>query len=57
MAKAGDEYQEIVGAVAQALDPGASVKVAQWIEGPDGKRDLDVEVRGTINGSPVLCSR
>jgi hypothetical protein len=54
MAKSGDEYQEIVGAVAQALDPGASVKVGQWIEGPDGRRDLDVEVRGTINDSPCF---
>lgn len=54
MAKAGYEYQEIVGAVAQALDPGASVKVGQWIEGPDGRRDLDVEVRGTVDGSPYF---
>jgi hypothetical protein len=54
MAKPGDEYQEIVGAVAQALDPGASVKVGQWIEGPDGRRDLDVEVRGTVDGSPYF---
>jgi len=54
MAKAGDEYQEIVGAVAQALDPGASVKVGQWIEGPDGRRDLDVEVRGTVDGLPCF---
>src|SRR5262249_2424084 len=53
MAKAGDDYQEIVGAVAKALDPGASVNVGQWIHGPDGKRDLDVEVRGTFNG--VSC--
>lgn len=35
MAKAGDEYQEIVGAVAKALDPGASVKIGQSVEGPD----------------------
>jgi hypothetical protein len=54
MAKAGDEYQEIVGAVAKALDRGASVKVGQWVEGPDGRRDLDVEVRGTIKGSPYF---
>jgi hypothetical protein len=54
MAKAGDEYQVIVGAVAQALDPKATVKVGQWIEGPDGRRDLDVEVRGTIDGSPCF---
>jgi hypothetical protein len=54
MPKAGDEYQEIVGAVARAFDPGASAKVGQWVEGPDGRRDLDVEVRGTINGSPYF---
>src|SRR5258705_5150682 len=54
MAKAGDEYQDIVGDVAKALDPGASVKVGQWVEGPDGKRDLGGEVSGTIDGSPCF---
>jgi hypothetical protein len=55
MAKAGDEYQEIVGVVAKALDPGASVKVGQWMEGPDGRRDMDVEVRGTVNGAAYFA--
>lgn len=54
MAKAGDEYQELVGAVAKALDPGATVNVGQWIVGPDGRRDLDVDVRGTIEGVPFF---
>jgi len=54
MAKAGDEYQDLVGAVAKALDPGAAVGVGQWIVGPDGRRDLDVEVRGTIEGAPFF---
>lgn len=54
MAKAGDEYQDIVGAVAKALDPGATVKVGQWLVGPDCRRDLDVEVRGTIEGRPYF---
>jgi len=52
MAKLGDEYQEIVGAVERALDPGAIVRVGVWVVGPDGRRDLDVEVRGTIDGKP-----
>lgn len=52
MPKRGDEYQEIVGAVAKALDPGATVNVGQWVEGPDGRRDMDVEVKGTIEGRP-----
>jgi hypothetical protein len=50
MSKPGDEYQEIVGLVRQALDPNANVKTGQWIEGPDGERDLDVEVRGVHDG-------
>jgi Restriction endonuclease len=54
MAKAGDEYQSIVGAVAKALDPGAIVRVGVWMLGPDGRRDLDVEVRGSIDGKPHL---
>lgn len=54
MAKPGDEYQDIVAAVQRALDPGASVRVGVWVAGPDGRRDLDVEVRGTLNGTPRL---
>ncbi len=52
MAKAGDEYRELVGTVMVALDPGSAVKTEQWITGPDGERDMDVEVRGTLNGVP-----
>lgn len=48
MPKAGDAYRELVGAVMAALDPGSAVKTEQWIEGPDGERDMDVEVRGTM---------
>jgi hypothetical protein len=54
MAKPGDEYQDIVGAVQRALDPGAEVRVGIWVTGPDGRRDLDVEVRGTLNGIPYF---
>jgi hypothetical protein len=52
--KPGDDYQEVVAAVQRALDPGAVVKIGQWIEGPDGQRDLDVEVRGTRDGVPYF---
>jgi len=52
MAKAGDSYRELVGTVAAALDPGSTVKTEQWIEGPDGERDMDVEMLGTLNGQP-----
>ena len=52
MAKPGDEYRELVGTVMAALDPGSAVKTEQWITGPDGERDMDVEVRGTLKGTP-----
>jgi Restriction endonuclease len=52
MAKAGDEYRELVGTVMAALDPGSAVKTEQWITGPDGERDMDVEVRGMLNSIP-----
>lgn len=54
MAKPGDEYQDIVAAVQRALDPGAEVRAGVWVVGPDGRRDLDVEVRGTLDGIPYL---
>jgi hypothetical protein len=50
MAKAGDFYRELVGTVMAALDSNSAVKTEQWITGPDGERDMDVEVRGTLKG-------
>jgi len=52
MAKAGDAYRELVGTVMTALDTDSAVKTEQWITGPDGERDMDVEVRGMLNGVP-----
>ncbi|MCW5607589.1 MAG: restriction endonuclease, partial [Nitrosomonas sp.] len=49
---AGEEYQELVALVAKALNPDAEIKTGQWIEGPDGKREVDVEVRGIVDGKP-----
>jgi hypothetical protein len=50
--KLGDAFQDLVAAVQRAMDPGAEVKAGVWIEGPDGKLDMDVEVRGTLGGKP-----
>ena len=47
----GDSYEEILSAVQQALGPGATVEVAQWVEEPDGRRDMDLLVRGSISGT------
>lgn len=55
MAKRGSEYEEIVGAVCRALDPAATVDVGTWIVGPDGRRDMDVAVRGTRDGRALFA--
>ena len=52
MAKAGDTYREMVGKVMATLDPNSAVKTEQWITGPDGERDMDVEVRGKLGNVP-----
>jgi Restriction endonuclease len=52
MAKAGDEYQDLVALVAGALHPTASITVGEWVLGPDGRRELDVAVRSP-SGEPV----
>lgn len=55
MAKSGDDYQELVAAVQRAFDPGAKVEIGIWVEGPDGRRDMDVAVRGTTNGTSYFA--
>src|SRR6266487_163455 len=55
MSKLGSEYEQIVGSVCQALEPGAEVVVGAWIEGPDGRRDMDVSIRGVRDGHPYLA--
>ena len=54
MPNLGEEYEEIVAAVERALDRAADVRVGQWIEGPDGGREVDVEVRGIRDGAPYF---
>ena len=50
MPRSGEPYQELVGAVSKALDRDASVSVGEWVEGPDGRRDMDVAIRGSVQG-------
>jgi|APLak6261659701_1056019.scaffolds.fasta_scaffold06593_2 hypothetical protein len=55
MAKRGKEYEHIVGEVSRALEPGADVQVGTWIVGPDGRRDMDVAIRGMKNEAPYFA--
>jgi hypothetical protein len=51
----GIAYQELVAMVAQAFDPNAKVRVGEWIEGPDGLLDMDVSIRGSLDGRSTLA--
>jgi len=50
VAKLGQEYNLIVADVMGALHPGASIEIGEWVEGPDGEREVDVAIRGVIDG-------
>src|SRR6516165_2936748 len=45
MSKKGTWYENTVADIARILYPGATIRVRQHIEGPDGKREVDVEIR------------
>ena len=51
---AGRAYQELVAEVMRAFDPGAEVRAGEWVDGPDGRLDMDVSIRGTVKGNPTL---
>lgn len=53
MPKAGKAYEELVAYVVSAMDPDAQVEQGVWVEGPDGRRDMDVFVRGEIDGNKL----
>jgi Restriction endonuclease len=50
----GRAYQQLVSEVARAFDPGAAVTEGEWVKGPDGRLDMDVAIRGLIDGRPHL---
>jgi hypothetical protein len=54
MAKLGKSYENLVALVVKALHPGATVEVGEWVAGPDGTREIDVSVRGQIDGKPTF---
>jgi hypothetical protein len=52
--KRGEPFQDLAAKVVKAFAPGANVEVGKWVKGPDGRRDQDVRVRGTVNGRPCF---
>jgi hypothetical protein len=53
--KPGMDYQHLVAVIEATFDPGALVTEGEWIEGPDGRRECDVSVRGTRQGQPYFA--
>jgi hypothetical protein len=54
MAKLGKPYETLVGLIAKALHPDAVVEVGEWVEGPDGEREIDVSIKGAIDGKDTF---
>lgn len=50
MVKAGTQFELVVADIVRELEPGAKVEQGAWIDGPDGRRDCDVYVEGTVAG-------
>ncbi len=48
--KKGTPFEHVVAEVLRAMDPGATVQHGQWVQGPDGHRELDVHIIGTYQG-------
>jgi hypothetical protein len=39
--------------MAKAFDSTADVQAGKWVEGPDGRLDMDVSIEGQVNGRPI----
>jgi hypothetical protein len=49
----GRAYQDLVATIAKAFDSTAAVEAGKWVEGPDGRLDMDVSIEGRMNGRSV----
>ena len=56
MPESGSEHQQRVAIIARVLQPGYEVQTGHWVEGPDGEREVDVEVGGLADGKPRFVS-
>lgn len=47
--KRGLAYQDFVASVIKAMTGEVDIQTEKWIDGPDGRRDMDVIVKGKVN--------
>lgn len=50
MSNIGTPFELVVSDVVKEMDPNANVRQGEWIIGPDGHRNLDVIIEGTVDG-------
>lgn len=50
MAKLGRQFELVVSDVVREMDPSSIVRQGEWVEGPDGSRELDVIIEGAVDG-------
>ena len=50
--KRGKPFERLVKEVLSMFEPAAIVRHGPWVEGPDGRRELDVYIEGTVDGIP-----
>lgn len=50
MSKLGTQFELVLSDVLRELNPTLDVKQGEWVEGPDGGREIDVLVDGVIDG-------
>ena len=48
--KRGKPFERVVKEVLSTLDPRSVVRQGQWVTGPDGRRELDVLIEGSVEG-------
>jgi hypothetical protein len=51
--KAGIAYQQVVADIARAFSPNAVIREGAWVDGPDGRRDMDVLIEDVVDGRHV----
>jgi restriction endonuclease len=50
LGKRGKPFERVVKEVLSALDPKSVVRQGHWVTGPDGRRELDVLIEGSVEG-------
>jgi len=51
--RAGTPYEQAVGELFRQFFPASSINIGVWVKGPDGRRELDVDIIENVGGRSV----